>query len=107
MLINNDSEVQVMDKEQLKRWLIESGRKYILINGLHFIDALSIEELELFQQLLVKYEEHRKTIPTGHNITEYNKFTGANYTVKEVHTSLLSEDELKEVGKLILLNTVK
>ena len=101
MLVNNDSEIQVMDKEQLKRWLIESGRKYMLINGIHFIDALSIEELELFQQLLVKYEEYRKTIPTGRNITEYN------YTVKEVHTSLLSEDELKEVGKLILLNTVK
>ena len=103
MLVNNDSDIQVMDKEQLKRWLIESGRKYMLINGIHFIDALSIEELELFQQLLVKYEEYRKTIPTGRN----NKFIGANYDVEEMHTSLLSEDELKEVGKLILLNAVK
>jgi hypothetical protein len=105
MLINNDSEIQVMDKEQLKRWLIESGRKYMLINSSHFVDALSIEELELFQQLLVKYGEYRKTIPTGHDITEYNKFTGANYTVKEMHTSLLSEDELEDlflqIGKKI------
>jgi len=90
MLINNDSEIQVMDKEQLKRWLIESGRKYMLINSSHFVDALSIEELELFQQLLVKYRDYRNSI-----LKDKDESYGELLTANEL------EDLFLQIGKKI------
>jgi hypothetical protein len=88
MLINNDSEIQVMDKEQLKRWLIESGRKYMLINSSHFVDALSIEELELFQQLLAKYRDYRNSI-----LKDKDESYGELLTANEL------EDLFLQIGK--------
>jgi hypothetical protein len=90
MLINNDSEIQVMDKEQLKRWLIESGRKYMLINSSHFVDALSIEELELFQQLLAKYRDYRNSI-----LKDKDESYGELLTANEL------EDLFLQIGKKI------
>jgi hypothetical protein len=54
--------VSLQNKELLKKWSLESGRKYMLINSIHFVDALSMEELEVFQQLLIKYGDYRNTI---------------------------------------------
>jgi hypothetical protein len=90
MLINNDSEIQVMDKEQLKKWLIESGRKYMLINSSHFVDALSIEELELFQQLLTKYRDYRNSI-----LKDKDESYGELLTANEL------EDLFLQIGKKI------
>lgn len=90
MIINNDSEIQVMDKEQLKKWLIESGRKYMLINSSHFVDALSIEELELFQQLLAKYRDYRNSI-----LKDKDESYGELLTANEL------EDLFLQIGKKI------
>jgi hypothetical protein len=90
MLINNDSEIQVMDKKQLKRWLIESGRKYMLINSSHFVDALSIDELELFQQLLAKYRDYRNSI-----LKDKDESYGELLTPNEL------EDLFLQIGKKI------
>jgi hypothetical protein len=85
------SRVSLQDKEQLRRWLVESNRKYMLINSLHFVEALSMEDLELFQQMLIKYKNYRNTIPTGYTIMNED-----GKKIAEVYGELLDDTELRE-----------
>lgn len=89
--------ISLKDKDHLKKWLIESGRKYLIFNSSHFVDALSMEDLEVFQQLLLKYKNYRNTIPTGRYSFENNPITGEKCAVTEMYDELLDPLEFENL----------
>ena len=70
--------VSMADPEALKRWLVESGRKYILMHAGDLVDALawpgdesgdkvSVTDL---QNVIEQYRDYRRGIPTGRTETQ-------------------------------------
>jgi hypothetical protein len=52
--------------EALKKWLVASGRKYMVFNSEDLVDALEWpDQHQLLQRLIDAYREHRRTKPTG------------------------------------------
>lgn len=96
--------ISMKDKDHLKKWLFASGRKYLAFNALHFVDALSMEELSLFQQLLIKYKNYRNTIPTGRMIEEISPIDGSKCMVEEVYSETLDILEFDEFSLMHLRN---
>lgn len=48
-----------MLRKQMRSYLIETGQTYIVLNGLDFLDAISDEQAEQFQQMIFQYREQR------------------------------------------------
>lgn len=54
------------DQGHLKKWLVESGRKWIVLNGDHLVDALPWPTgVEAFMQVIACYRDHRAALDTG------------------------------------------
>lgn len=54
------------DKAHLKAFLTQSGRKYLVLNALDLVEAMTFPEgVELVQQVISMYGQHRATKETG------------------------------------------
>jgi hypothetical protein len=52
----------VKDPEHLKRFLSQSGRKFLVFNALDLVDALRFpDEVQVIQQVVERYRKHRAT----------------------------------------------
>jgi hypothetical protein len=50
------------DPEALKRWLLASGRKYMVFNALDLVDALQWpNDHQVLQQMVEVYRDYRRT----------------------------------------------
>lgn len=49
-------------QEALKKWMVASGRKYMILNAEDFIDALNWpEDHQIWQRFIDAYRDHRRT----------------------------------------------
>lgn len=84
--------------EQLKRWLRQSNRQYLIFDALDLVEALPWPAgVEALQQLIAAYRDHRRTIPTSKLEVIHDPQTN---TDKEVR---VMKDETLELGELRLL----
>ena len=87
--------------EHMKRYLEAAGKKFLILNALDLVDALSWPEgVEVSQQLVSGYRDHRQAIPTGFEVlvTEENA-KGVNLKgtyVPEFYGETLTEREALE-----------
>jgi len=87
--------VALKDKEHLKRWLVDSGRKYLVLDSVHLVDSLPFPEgIQLLQSMLNCYREYRRGIPTGDKAREKNPIDGTDCFVDIMHEEVLSVSEL-------------
>lgn len=60
--MNEKTATAQTDPEALKRWLVASGRKFLIFNGMDLVDALNWPEgHQQFQQIIETYRNHRQT----------------------------------------------
>lgn len=60
--MNEQERVAQTDPQALKRWLLASGRKYLVFNAEDLVDALRWPEgHQVLQQLIEAYRNHRQT----------------------------------------------
>lgn len=58
--------VSMADPQALKRWLVESGRKWILMSATDLVDSAPWPEgVEDFKRVIDRYRDYRMTLPTG------------------------------------------
>lgn len=65
MLTEEQIRVGMDDPEKLKRWLVESGRRFVIFESVDLVDALSWPDgVEEFKRVVDLYRDHRRTIPS-------------------------------------------
>lgn len=89
--------VAIKDPEHLKRWLTQSGRKYIVLRSDHLIDGLRWPEgVESFQEIINQYRASRADKRTGEVRIETNEH-GEEVEVAETFPETLTQPELQEL----------
>lgn len=94
-----------MDAKQLKRYMHESGRTFIVFRAEHLVDALAWpDQVEQFQNIVSAYAEHRSNLETGETDVVgavLGDGTSAAIRFPEYHTDELSLVEIDQaIGAL-------
>lgn len=74
--------VAMTDKEHLRRWLHESGRRWLVLNGDDLVDALWPTGIEALMLLVACYRDHRATLPSSSGELVEQKVPGTNEVVR-------------------------
>jgi len=91
-------QVSMKDPEHMKRWLNESGRKYIIIKADELVDSLIWPfGHEAAQQIFDAIRHHRGTISTGRTRTEKDPITGESVEVPVMKGEQLEPEEMVDV----------
>lgn len=95
--------VAVHDPEHLKRFLRDSGRKYIVLNALDLVDAMEWPGgVQAVMDLVRAYREHRANRPSAWTRTVESKLPGGGRaTVPVFSGEFLEPDEALEAIRLI------
>lgn len=84
------------DPEALKRWLVLTGRKYLVLNSADLVDALRWPDgHQVLQQLIEAYRNHRRTIESGK--VERQETMGVVADVKLMKSEVLELEEKREL----------
>ena len=95
--------VTLKDKDQLKQWLIDSGRRYLVFDSLHLLEALPFPEgTRLLQFVLDYYRKYRMSLPTGDTVKEPNPVDGKPVDVEVMHDEVLSVNEYDQVIRYLV-----
>lgn len=87
--------VAMTSPSHLKRWMHESNRRWVVLNGDHLVDALPWPDgVESFMQLVACYRDHRSTLPTGDTEVVVHPETGKKHEVPLYHPETLTVTEL-------------
>lgn len=63
-------------QEHLKKWVEESGRRWLVLNGAHLVDALPWPSgVEALMQVIACYRDHRAALDTGETQLVENPIT--------------------------------
>jgi hypothetical protein len=85
--------------EALKKWLVASGRKYLIFNAADLVDALSWpEDHQLLQRIIDSYRNHRRTKETG-RFERQTTFDGEMAPVPVYKTEVLDREEKMDLWK--------
>lgn len=88
--------VAMQSGSHLKRFLKASGREWLVLNALDLTDALPWPDgVELVQQAVSAYRDHRRVIPSGW--TERVQQAGQVHEVPVYRGEQLSLDEIGQV----------
>jgi hypothetical protein len=102
MLTEEQVRVSVTDPNYLKRWLQESGRRWILMNAVELVDSLPWPDgVNDFKRVVDHYRAHRLTIPTGRVETQMDS------DGKRVEVSIQKGEVLEPEEKLLLYKQLK
>lgn len=90
--------VSIKDPEHLKRWLDESGRRYLIFDSMDLVDSLPFPAgIEQLMELIACYRDQRVTIPSGR--TEKQKdMLGKEQLIPITKTDVL---EIEEIDRAI------
>lgn len=98
--------IELKDKDHLKKWLQESGRPFLIFNALDLAEALPFPEgVRMFQMVLNYYREYRMEKPTGDFRKEKDPINGDMCEVPIMHDEVLSQSEIDRA--IYFLNTQK
>lgn len=100
--------VTLKGKDQLKRWLVDTGRRYLVFDSLQLVDSLSFPEgISILQGLIKTYSDYRSGIPTGKKRVEKNPVNGEDCEVDVMHTDTFTAEELEEVFKFVIKQIIE
>lgn len=86
-----------MDPDALKRWLVASGRKYMIFNAADLVDALQWPEgHQSFQQIIEAYRDHRQTKQSNRRETQ-RTLDGVDVSVIVAKGEALEPEEKREL----------
>ncbi|MCK4858399.1 MAG: hypothetical protein KAT58_10550, partial [candidate division Zixibacteria bacterium] len=87
--------VAIKDKDHLKRWLSESGRRWMVFDALDLVDSLTWPEGVLaLMEIIAAYREYRMGIESGNFELQVDPTLG-----KEIKVPIM-KDELLEIAEL-------
>ena len=87
--------VAIKDKDHLKRWLQESGRRWMIFDSLDLVDALSWPDGVLaLIELIAAYREHRMGIESGNHEEQTDPTLGKKIMVPIMKNEVLEIAEL-------------
>lgn len=79
----------------MKEWLEKSGRRWLVLNGMHLVDALPWPSgVDALMQLIACYRDHRAVLDTGEVKTEVDPITKEKVEVVVYHPETLTFTEL-------------
>ncbi|MBN2260702.1 MAG: hypothetical protein JW702_09160 [Clostridiales bacterium] len=84
------------NKDQLKKWLIESNRRYLIFDAIHLVDSLDLKGIESFIEIVRMYAQYRCGIDSGYKKIEKNMM-GEDCEVPIFLDEVLSNDEIKRL----------
>ena len=88
--------------DHLKRWLEESGRRYLVFDGLELIDALPWPDgIEALMQLISCYRDYRSVKDTGRK-ESIEVDSGEVVTVSVFKSEVLELEELDRVIRYLI-----
>lgn len=99
--------VTLKSKEQLIEWQRQTGRTWMILDAIQFVESLDFpRDLLAYQQMLAKYRARRATIPTGRVEVVTDPKTGEQRQVPIMHGEQL---EVVEATRLMryLLDTIR
>lgn len=86
--------VSIKDPEHLKRWLDESGRRFLVFDAIDLVDSLPFPEgVETFMQVVACYRDHRAAKPSGRTETHKNPL-GEKFETTIYKTDVLEVEEM-------------
>lgn len=95
--------VSVKDKGQLKRFLEQSGRRWLVLDSLQLVDALPWPDgVSAFVQVIAALRDHRAAIPTGDFEEQTHPVTGDKYRAPRMHGEDLEVAELDRAIRFLI-----
>lgn len=89
-------------RAQLLEWLHATQRQWMVINAIDLVNALPVEGLEAFQQIVSRYRLYRHTKPTGRVVEVENPKTKQKHVVAETYGEQLDAVEAEEALRYLL-----
>lgn len=95
--------VAIKDKDHLKRWLQESGRRWMVFDALDLVDSLTWPEGVLaLMEIIAAYREYRMTIESGNFETQVDPTLGQEVNVPIMKTDMLDVAELDRAIRALI-----
>lgn len=96
--------VAMRDRDHLKRWLQETGRRYIVLDGHDLVDALWDVDgaMDALLSVLAMYRDHRRAVPSGRVERTTEPMTGAQVEVTLFKDETLELDELDRAIRFLI-----
>ncbi len=100
--------VSIKSPDHLKRWLQQSGRRWMVFDALDLVDALSWPEgVRALMELIAAYREHRGGIESGNYETQRDPTLGKEIQVPIMKTDLLEVAELDRAIRALITQATK
>ncbi len=95
--------VSLKDPDHLKRWLVESGRAWLVFNAAELVDSLPFPSgVDIFMQVIACYRDHRVVQPTGRYETQTEPTLGNKVQVAVMKTDNLEIEELDRCIRFLI-----
>jgi len=95
--------IAMKDPEHLKRWLEESGRRWVVFAAKDLVDALPWPEgINAFVQIVQAYRDHRAAQPSGRKAKVWDEHAHAMVEVPEMKGELLEVEELDRAIRFLI-----
>lgn len=87
--------VAMTSPSHMKAWLEKSGRRWLVLNGMHLVEALPWPAgVDALMQVIACYRDHRAVLETGEVKTEVDPRTKEQVEVMVYHPETLTFTEL-------------
>ena len=95
--------VSIKDPEHLKRWLDESGRRWLVFDAIDMVDALPFPDgLNSLIQIIACYRDHRSIKPSGRVEKQADPTLGNEVDVPIMKTDVLEPDEIDRAIRFLV-----
>ncbi|UCG51428.1 MAG: hypothetical protein JSW58_14770 [Candidatus Latescibacterota bacterium] len=95
--------ISMKSPEHLKRWLQESGRRYLVFESADLVDSVPWPEgVDTLIQIIACYGEYRRSKPTGRFETQTDPTLGEKIEVPIMKGELLEVDELDRAIRFLI-----
>lgn len=95
--------VAMKDPEHLKKWLLATGRKYLVLDAIDLVNSLPFPDgVDSFIQIMSCYEDYRRTKPTGRVRVEVEPTLQQKVEVPVMKTQNLEMEELDRAIRFLI-----
>ena len=95
--------VTLKDPAHLKKWLEQSGRRWMIFDSLELVDALRWPEgVAQLLGVVSAYEQYRQGIPTGEVVEETDPTLGQKIPVPQMKSGPLTVSEMDRVIRFLI-----
>lgn len=95
--------VSLKDPQHLKKWLAESGRRYLVFDALDLVDSLEFPTgIKKLMEVIASYRDHRLNIPSGEFRNELDPTLGKEIKVSIPKSDVLTVTELDRAIRFLI-----